>query len=152
MHCKFDEKKNKFFNSKNVRNNIEFLIEIGFNANDIFIISEIMFTNNIRKFDQFFVKKKVKSFKSTTKVIIPHSKHYVNIYHARIGEKVLSPSAEMFFRFIYGYYHFQKLDSRHIDALYFNKSLNDINLFNQMISKSKKNLICRNVFKKCFMF
>lgn len=90
MHSQFDESKNEFFNSKSVLRNINNLIEIGFNSDDIFILSEIMYINNIRKFHHFFNNLANENTYMSTKVYLADTHEFVDIYHARIGDKVLS--------------------------------------------------------------
>ena len=148
MQSGFDQNKNEFFNSKTVLKNINNLIEIGFNQDDIFIISELMYINNIRKFHHFFNNLTNCVTCKPTKIYLPDTNEFVDIYHARIGDKVLSPAAEMFFRFLFGLYNFKKFDSRHIDALFFNKTLSDIAIFTQMVTKCRDTKICQRVFNK----
>ena len=128
--------------------NINNFIEIGFNGDDIFIISEIMYLNNIKKFHQFFNNLANDKTTKPTKVLLPYTNELVDIYHAHIGSLELSRPAEMFFRFLFGLYNFKDFDMRHMDALFYNRSLDDIVVFTRMVSKCKDAKLCNRVFKK----
>lgn len=127
---------------------INALIEIGLNADDMHIITELMFANRIKKFHHFFNNIGTVNTVKTTKLALPFSNEQVEVYEAHIGDKYLSKPVEMFFKFLFSIYNFKYFDFRQIETLLHNQTLNDIYTFSQLVSRCKRTDLCKIVYKK----